>query len=123
MTAMINKCEEVYAWLYHYVDSEQRARSIATSGLMLPSAPDLENFVEDETLSRQRVNFTDVLPEEGRELISANTSVSVHNINYCLELLVPAKRLVQRIDFEPRCYQIYSKEPVRVIVLRYWNMD
>ena len=50
MTAMINKCEEVYAWLYHYVDSEQRARSIATSGLMLPSAPDLEHFVEDETL-------------------------------------------------------------------------
>lgn len=123
MTAVINKLEQVYAWLYHYVDTERRARSIAANGLMYPSSPDLENFVEDESLSRPRVNFTDVIPEEGREVISGNTSLAVNSINYGLELLVPAKRLVQRIEFEPRCYQIYTEDPVRVIVLRWWNID
>lgn len=123
MTALINRGQELYALVYHYINSEERARSIAQSGLMFPSLPELSNFVEDECLARPRVNFTDVMPEEGREIISANTSLALENINYCLELLVDSKRLVQRIDFEPRCYQIYTSKPVKVIALRWWNMD
>lgn len=117
----------MFALLYHYVTSEETAREIAKSAVMIPGErpeDSLTSFVNNPEFTAQRVNFTDVAPEEGRDTISAATGMFTPNVvNWGLELLVPAERLVQRLETHPRCYQIYTPSPIPVTVRRIWNMD
>ena len=115
-----------YALLYHYVATPQKERAIRESRVLLPNCDDEDSMIAfyTEVYIRPRVNLTSVKPEESRSKIVAATGLTGPElVNYGLELLIPIKGLVQAFEPFRSCYQIFSDQPVPVVVLHTWNMD
>ena len=117
----------VFAHLFHYVSDEGICRSISESHRLIPGSEDeLIVMAEAEYFGygKNRVNLTNVLPEQGIEYIRAATGlISGQPIHYGLELLIPIDDLHQRFEHLPRAWQIFTNEPVEVRVLRRWHLD
>ena len=113
--------------LFHYVATDDIAKSIARSGLMYPSGEDFEDqgWMVNEQYAKPRVNFTAARPEEGRRAVAVATGgfIPEDEINYGLELLVPLELVERYFEHQPRNWQAFTEEPVPIRVLRIWKMD
>ena len=108
--------------MFLYVKNAETAGKIAKNGILEPEVE--ETLVQyGSAYCMPHVTLINVKPEEGRKKIALALGTSESNVEYCLELIVDGRRVVEGFKYLPNSYQIFSEKPVPVKVVAIRDMD
>lgn len=113
-----------HALLWHYTRNLDTVKTIVDQQQLKPFgdySDCVPNFQHWTPFMNSRVNLTDVAPEEGLHAVITGTCLQDIQARYSIEALVPTEHLEKKLPLA-RGYQIYTDEPVDILVLRWWNM-
>ena len=122
---MLAEARMTYTRLYHYTHSEDIARTIARSGVLIPNAPPAPAGIGcPDGYCSPRVNVTSIPPERGIEAIQTGTGMVVKPA-FGLETLMDTTHELTQLfpELYPDSYHLLTDEPVPVKVTRIWNVE